>query len=140
MNKDNEQLRLLGIFHHVVALIAGLFALLPVIHVALGIDMVTGKLTNTTNDPMLPIMGWVFLVFGTGFIACGLAFAVCLSMAGRHLVRHRHYMFCLVMGALACAFMPFGTVLGVLTIVVLQRDSVQALFGRVSSASLTVGT
>jgi hypothetical protein len=33
------------------------------------------------------------------------------------------------MAGVACMFMPFGTVLGVFTIVVLLRDSVKELFG-----------
>ena len=37
---------------------------------------------------------------------------------------------CIVMAALACLSMPFGTVLGVFTIIVLARPSVQALFSR----------
>ena len=37
--------------------------------------------------------------------------------------------FCLVMGAVACMFMPVGTVLGVFTIVVLMKPSVKELFG-----------
>jgi hypothetical protein len=32
------------------------------------------------------------------------------------------------MAAVACIFVPFGTVLGVLTIIVLTRPSVRALF------------
>jgi hypothetical protein len=38
-------------------------------------------------------------------------------------------MFCLVMGGVECLFMPFGTVLGVFTIIVLMREPVKQLFG-----------
>jgi hypothetical protein len=42
------------------------------------------------------------------------------------------------MAGIACVFMPFGTVLGVFTIIVLMRDSVRRLFGRpVSSGDAT---
>jgi hypothetical protein len=34
----------------------------------------------------------------------------------------------LVMACIECLFIPFGTILGVLTIVVLARESVRALF------------
>jgi len=37
-------------------------------------------------------------------------------------------MFCLVMAGVECIFTPFGTVLGVLTIIVLVRPSVKELF------------
>ena len=33
------------------------------------------------------------------------------------------------MAGLECILMPFGTVLGVFTLIVLMRDSVKALFG-----------
>lgn len=59
-------------------------------------------------------------------------------------------MFCLIMAGIACLFMPFGTVLGVFTIVVLTRESVRemislgegiepALFLEVSPASASGG-
>jgi hypothetical protein len=38
-------------------------------------------------------------------------------------------MFCLVMGGVECLFMPFGTVLGVFTIIVLMQEPVKQLFG-----------
>ena len=53
-----------------------------------------------------------------------------MALAGRYLTQHRSYIFCLVMAALSCAFFPFGTVLGVFTIVLLQKDAVRQLFDR----------
>ena len=38
-----------------------------------------------------------------------------------------HYLYCLVVAAVECMLVPFGTVLGVLTIIVLNRPSVKAL-------------
>jgi len=35
------------------------------------------------------------------------------------------------MAGVECMFMPFGTVLGVFTIIVLMRPSVKEIFGRV---------
>jgi hypothetical protein len=63
-------------------------------------------------------------------------FAVCLITSGRFLSLRKHYMFCLVMAALACMCSPFGTVLGVFTIVVLLREPVKQLF----AANATMGT
>jgi len=71
------------------------------------------------------------IFIGAFFFLAGLAFVVCLVLAGRNLTRRRHYTFCLVAAALACMFMPFGTILGTFTIVVLQKDSVRQLFGPV---------
>jgi hypothetical protein len=58
----------------------------------------------------------------------GWTLAVCMIIAGRFLAKRTHYMYCLVVAAISCIFFPFGTVLGVFTIIVLLRSSVKALF------------
>ncbi len=127
MNQDSEHLKLLSIFHYVTAGLAALFSCIPFLHFWLGIMMVTGQLEP--SDPALEIFGWFFVVFAGGFILCGWAFSVAVFMAGRALARRTRYMFCLVMAGIECMFMPFGTVLGVFTILVLMRDSVKRQFG-----------
>jgi len=126
VTREDEHLRLLSIFHYVLAALAGLFSLFPLIHVTIGALMVSGRFESQTPDERL--FGWMFIAMGSAFMAGGLAFSVCLAVAGRYLSQRRHYMFCLVMAALACMFVPFGTVLGVLTIVTLQKESVRQLF------------
>ena len=49
-------------------------------------------------------------------------------LAGRNLARRRRYLFCQVVAGVGCMFMPFGTVLGVFTLVVLSRPAVRNLF------------
>ena len=53
---------------------------------------------------------------------------VCLALAGRYLLQRTHYTFCLVVAAIACLLMPFGTALGIFTIIVLMRPSVREMF------------
>ena len=55
--------------------------------------------------------------------------AACVALAGRELARHGGYTYCLIVAAIECLFMPFGTALGVLTLIVLMRPSVKAQFG-----------
>lgn len=126
MTRDDEHVRLLSIFHYVLAALAGLFSLFPLIHIMMGALMLSGRFETQTPDERL--FGWMFIALGSAFMAAGIAFSVCLALAGRYLSQRRHYMFCLVMAALACMFVPFGTVLGVLTIVTLQKESVRQLF------------
>lgn len=128
--QDAEQLRLLSIFHYVVAGLAALFACLPVFHLLIGFAMVTGWGDFAQQDPMAGFMGWFFILFAGAFMLAGWTFAVCLAVAGRFLAQRRHYTYCLVMAGVACAFGPFGTVLGVFAIIALTRDSVKDLFGR----------
>lgn len=127
MNQDTEHLKLLSVFHYVVAGLAALFSLFPVLHLFFGIAMATGQLEGT--DPAARMIGWFVVLFAATFILCGLAFAVAVFVAGRALANRTRYTYCLVMAGVECIFMPFGTVLGVFTILVLMRDSVKRLFG-----------
>jgi hypothetical protein len=73
-------------------------------------------------------IGWIFIIIGAVLIVLGWAFSACIIIIGRSLARQVHYMFCVVVAAIECIFMPFGTVLGVFTIVVLTRPSVKEMF------------
>jgi hypothetical protein len=75
------------------------------------------------------VFGWVFVVLGLGLCCALLALATALVCAGNFLRQRRHWLYCLVVAALSCAWFPFGTVLGVLTILVLARPEVKARFG-----------
>ncbi len=133
MDQDAEHLRLLSIFHYVVGGMTALFACFPCIHLAIGIALVSGAL-NTGPGPQPPaFVGWLLIVFAALFIFIGWTIALAILLAGRFLARRAHYMYCFVVAAIECLFMPCGTVLGVFTIIVLNRTSVRSLF-RVSPA------
>lgn len=130
-SQDQQHLDLLGVFHYVVAGIAALFSLFPVIHLVMGLAMVTGQFPDMHARPGQPnpaLFGWFFVVFAAIFILCGLTFSALLAYAGRCLRQRRRYTFCLVMAAISCVFMPFGTVLGVFTLIVLTKPTVKPLF------------
>lgn len=124
--QEIEHLRMLSIFHYIVGGITALFSLFPVIHLVIGLAMVTGRLEH--SDPEARLVGWLFVAFAAGFIVCGLTLAGYIAYAGRCLQQRRRYMLCLVVAALSCMMMPFGTVLGVFTLVTLTKPSVKALF------------
>ncbi|GAB3103904.1 hypothetical protein [Lysobacter terrae] len=129
--QDRQHLDLLGIFHYVVAGLGALFSLFPVIHLVIGLAMVTGHMNDLHAKPGEPdpaLFGWFFVAFAGVFIACGLTFSALLAYAGRCLRQRRRYTFCLVMAAISCAFMPFGTVLGIFTLIVLTKPAVKPSF------------
>lgn len=129
MNQDEEHLRLLSIFHYVVGGITALFACFPCIHLAIGIALVSGAFPTRPGQQGMDIIGgWIFIVVGSVFILLGWTLAIAIINAGRFLARRSHYMYCFVVAAIECIFIPFGTVLGVFTIIVLSRPSVKALF------------
>jgi hypothetical protein len=123
---DAEHLRRLAIFHWLLAALTALFSLLPVINLVIGIIAVNG--TVDASNPTPAAMGGFFVESALLFVVFGLGFSVPLAYAGRCLQRRERYTFCLVMAALACMQVPFGTVLGVFTLVTLVKPSVKAMF------------
>lgn len=128
--KDEEHLRLLAIFHYVVAGIGALFACFPLIHVAMGLALFLSPsfAGKGQNDVPPHWFGLLFVVVGGFFVLLGWGAAICTLISGRYLARRRKRMFSFVMAAILCMFMPFGTVLGVFTLIVLSRDSVRQLY------------
>jgi hypothetical protein len=127
---DVRYLDLLSIFHYVVGGMAGLFACFPIIHLVFGIMMLSGAIPGSDGDDAFPltIMGVMFTLIPALIILLGWAFAACVIMAGRNIKWRRHYMFCMVMAGIECLFTPFGTVLGVFTLILLTRPGVRAMF------------
>jgi hypothetical protein len=126
---DAEHLRLLAIFYYVKAAISALFACIPIIHVVLGLVMIIAPhVFGHGRDQPPAFVGWLFVLLGGFIIFLGWTFAVLLLVVGRSIARRKHYTFCFVIACLELLSIPFGTVLGVCTIVVLNRASVRELF------------
>jgi hypothetical protein len=128
-NTDNEHLKLLSTFHYVVGGMEALFACFPIFHLLLGLFFILApeKFGQGSQQPPA-FIGWFFVAFASVFILLGWTLSVLILLAGRFIARRKHYMFCFVMACVQCLFMPFGTVLGVFTILVLNRQSVKELF------------
>lgn len=132
MSQDAEQLRLLSIFHYVVGGLAALFSLFPLIHLSIGLMLILhpGKMSRGGEFPEA-MVGWLFVIMGGLIILFGETLAILIITAGRFLGQRSHYKFCQVIAGIECIFTPFGTVLGVFTLIVLLRDSVKPLFNHV---------
>lgn len=128
-NLDAEHLRLLTVFHYLVAALTAFFACFPLIHLGISIFMLLKPESFKPNPPP-PFMAWIFVIFAAVAILAGWVLAVLFLLAGRNLARRRRYLFCQIVAGIGCIFMPFGTVLGVFTLLVLARPSVKDLFDR----------
>ena len=132
MNQDAEHLRLLSIFHYIVGGLAALFSLFPLLYTTVGaIFMFVARHGAQKPGEELPpeFIGWIFAVIGSLLFLLGIAIAICILIAGRSLAKQTRYWFAFVMACIECLFIPFGTILGVFTIIVLSRESVKTLFG-----------
>ena len=129
MNQDAEHLRLLSTFHYVVGGLMAFFACIPIIHLTIGLLMLFAPhfLAHGQNAPPA-FVGLLFVFLGGGLMLLGWTLAIISILAGRCLSQRRRYRFCFVVACVICIWMPFGTVLGVFDILVLNRPSVKAMF------------
>ncbi|MFH1301538.1 MAG: hypothetical protein ABIK07_10800 [Planctomycetota bacterium] len=72
----------------------------------------------------------VALLLGFGFVIflIGIVILFCIILAGQSLARFENYKFCFIVAAFECLMIPFGTIIGISTILILRRDSVKTLF------------
>jgi hypothetical protein len=130
---DLEHLRLLSIFHYIVGGLMLFFSCFCIIHLVLGLAMVLNPegFQGPKSRPSPPPMwfGYIFATAGAMGLLTGWTVGGLTIYSGRCLSKHRRRLFSLVIAGFVCMFMPFGTLLGVFTIIVLQRDSVRRLYG-----------
>ena len=134
MDQDEEHLRLLAIFHYIVGGLAALFSCFPLFHVGLGCLLLNAP-APAHGQPPPPLFGWFMIALGAAFFLIGEAMAVCILLAGRFIRQRRRYWFVFVNACVECLFMPFGTILGVFTVIVLSRHPVKEMFGVASPLS-----
>jgi len=127
MGGGRDDLQFLAMFHFAVGAMAALVSLVP----ALGLFVST-----SLTSPGQPVDMLLVRLFGEpgAAIAAGLLLVVGMALGallvaeGFHLLRLRSLRFCRFVSTLGLFFVPFGTLLGVLTLVVLSRPTTQAQF------------
>ena len=128
--RDNEHLRLLSIFHFVIGGLALLVLPLLVMHFVFFITVIAnaeawpeGKAPPIPHG-MIGLMIAMYLVIGLITLALG----GINILSGWFLRRKTHRVFSFVVAGLDCLQVPYGTILGVFTILVLTRPSVQRIY------------
>lgn len=128
-NDDSQQVDLLSVFHYILGGVTALFSCLFIIHIVMGMAIVSGKFpVDNRGGVFPPVFGWLFVVMGSIAVILGCSLAIGMFIAGRELKRRKQRVFCMVVAGVECALMPLGTVLGVFTLITLNKDSVKALF------------
>src|SRR4029453_154234 len=131
MNQDNEHLRLLTIFHYVVAGVAGFCSFFPLLYTVMGFVFVAlshHPPAHPAQEVPPAALGWVFVGLGIFLFLLGALFRPVLLLGGRSLSLRKHYWFAFVVACIECIFVPFGTILGVFTIIVLSPQSGKRFF------------
>ncbi len=128
---DDNHLKLLSIFHFVVAGFAALGILFLIAHYTIFHFLFTNPKMweNQKGGPppaeIFAVFKWFYLV---GALWC-VAFGVLNVLSGLFIRARKHWIFSMFVAGLNCVHIPLGTVLGVFTIIVLIRDSVGESYG-----------
>lgn len=133
---DKDTLHLLSIFHFVLAGLVALVSCIPLIHFTVGLSLILGSVAE--EEPALGVMGGFFALIAGVIILVGWGIAYMIFLAGKNLDKQERYQLCLVTGAVLCVFMPFGTILGIFTLVILNNESVKLLFAEKSGLNSPV--
>jgi hypothetical protein len=145
---DREHLRLLAIGYYISGAATALFVSIFLIHFAFVSAFAImpdsfWKTTNTTvrasvvstnlppahigETPPRAILGVFAAVIGF-IIICGWTLGGLTIYAGKSIKQRKRRNFVLVMAAIKCLFIPYGTALGIATFFVLARPAVKSQF------------
>lgn len=127
---DEEQLKLLSIFHYVLAGLTAFMGLLPLLYVLIGAFAVGASILHEAGEGAHAVMitGAMLVAFGLLLAIVIFAFAFVKFLVARFLVRHQNYTFCLIYAIVELLFVPLGTVLGIFTLIVLSRPHIKSAF------------
>lgn len=134
-NKDAGHLKLLAIFHFIFAGLGLLGYLFLGLHYAFmnmmfnNPEMWKGK-DGKEGRPPPPEMFMFFKIFYIVF-AIFLTVGILMNLlSGLFLRKRKNRLFSMIVAGIDCLQMPLGTILGVFTLVVLNRDSVAEAYSK----------
>ena len=88
--------------------------------------------TPQQQKAIFAMAGTMMVIFGSIGVVFMLVLTILLICNGIFLARWKHYSFCFAVAVVSCLYLPFGTILGIFTIITLSRHSVKALFDEAS--------
>ena len=131
---DEEHLRLLSIFHYIagaITLFISLIFLAQFFLFSFIFDEVMNNITDIAlvgfyefNPEIFSLLVYLWIVLFLLFVAFGVAQII----SGKFLRAKKHRIFSFIVAIINILFFPYGTILGVATIMVVTRSSVVALY------------
>ena len=122
---DNEHLRLLRIGYFVSAAQTAIFIPVGLLYAGMGV-MFSQLPTGASPPPSF--VSWLFGLLGAGFVGLAAVGATLKLLTAIRLKERRSRVMCLIAAGLSCMEIPYGTMLGIWTFIVLGRASVRRQF------------
>lgn len=127
MKKQNEKLNTLAILHYVAGGLGCLFSCFPLIHVAVGIFVLNNPEQNPNNPPR-EFIGYLFAGIGLLFFIMGQIIAGLTIYSGKCIKNQVKHKFSFILSCILCVCIPFGTALGIYSIITLQKEEIKNLY------------
>jgi hypothetical protein len=130
---DREHLKLLSVGYWISGAMTAFFSLMGLMYMFMGVVMhgafsaMAASAKNADQVPP-PELAWIFGFIGFAMFAFLITLASFKFRAAWCLKRRRSRTFCMVVAGITCIGIPYGTLLGVYSFIVLGRPSVQKLF------------
>lgn len=125
---DQEHLRILPIFYWVSGGFWALYGLFMAGYfVFIGAMFATLPFEDAADAPPAAF-GWMFIGMGIVALLFVAAFVTLKILAGFWMLKRKNRIATMVAAAVSCFEVPYGTLVGVLTFIVLARPSVAALY------------
>jgi hypothetical protein len=125
VDPQNEDLRVLSVIHFVISWLAAIFGCIPPVFVVL-VSWVRKDFEQIRAAP--EVFNHTQMVLGLLLGAALWTYAFSLNRAGHFIVQRRHRAFILAVNVGSLLFLPFGTVVGLLTFATMAKPEVKSLF------------
>jgi hypothetical protein len=131
---DEEHLRLLSLFHYVsggLTLVFSLFFGIWLGFMSAMLSMVPKQVhagAGGNAPPIPPELPMIFLLIFGSFFVLGVVYGVLQILAGRWMARRRRRVLTIIVAIPGLAFIPYGLMLSLFTLLVLDRKSVKELY------------
>lgn len=130
---DEEHLRLLSLGYMVSAATTAFFSIFGLMYAVMGIVMSKftfpqqGAGTPATKAPPA-FLGWIITGIGIGIFLVMIILAAAKLRTAFCIKHRKSRTFCMIVAGISCLAIPYGTALGVVSFLVLGRDSVARMF------------
>jgi hypothetical protein len=125
---DDEQLRLLSIGYIVSGVLSVFMSLFGLLYAGMGAMIAAMPESSASSPGEAEMMGTLFGTIGVVMFVLLLALAIAKFRVASQLKKRRSKTLCMVVAAVTCIGIPWGTLLGVSTFIVLGRGSVERQF------------
>jgi hypothetical protein len=125
-----QSLDLVSIFHYVLAALIYLKGAFSFIFIGIGTIAMAGLLSDRPNDMHIGMLA-IAMIFYVGpmfFLCLTWTLATLVLIAGKRINKRTNLAYCQIIAGLECLCVPFGTILGIFTLITLTKSDVKDQF------------